>query len=330
MDLQPVIDELAEAGLLDASRVNARALTGGVSSDIWLLDDGTNRWVIKRALAELRVAAEWKADPGRNASEYRFLQYVGDWMPEAVPAVRYVSPTNHFFAMDYLAGNFRPWKQDLLDGKCDPNKATLIGKLLGRIHAKTWECDEVRAVFDTTPWFDQLRLDPYLRATGASHPQLQTLFNAEADRIAAARLCLVHGDYSPKNLLVESGRAVVVDCETAWYGDPTFDAAFLLNHLMLKALHLPDHRAAMLRLARTSWNAYATALGSDHADVVEKNLPRLLLMLMLARMDGKSPVEYLGNVARDRVRAFVTTALPEAPIQIELLLNAWSQALDQP
>ncbi|MCC6679495.1 MAG: phosphotransferase [Phycisphaeraceae bacterium] len=331
MDLPPIIQELAAAGLLDAQRVTGRPLTGGVSSDIWLLEDGQSKLVVKQALAQLRVAADWRADVGRNMVEHRYLKLVDKLVPGAVPAVRYVSQANHFFAMEYLGGDFAPWKQHLLAGEADPRKAQQAGELLGAIHAATWRDDNIRAAFDTTDWFDQLRLDPYLRATATAHPALHDQFMAEADRIANTRLSLVHGDFSPKNLMVAPGRLVVIDCEVAWFGDPTFDVAFLLNHMMLKALHRREHHAAMIDLARTAWDAYQRKLSTEQTEIVRSNLPRLLLMLMLARIDGKSPVEYLTEEGpRQRVRRFVTKQLSSTALPLQPLLSAWDDELKNP
>lgn len=137
------------------------------------------------------------------------------------------------------------------------------------------------------------------------------MIRVEATRLRATRRCLVHGDYSPKNLLVGCDRLVVLDCEVAWFGDPCFDVAFLLNHLLLKALHLTDQSVDFVGLASTAWASYQRALGDpDRMALVAVPLLTLLPMLMLARIDGKSPVEYLtGEVKRQAVREFAAGAI---------------------
>ena len=44
-------------------------LTGGVSSDIWLVETANGLVCVKRALAKLRVQADWYAPIERNAFE---------------------------------------------------------------------------------------------------------------------------------------------------------------------------------------------------------------------------------------------------------------------
>src|SRR5262249_35175669 len=154
--------------------------------------------------------------------------------------------------------------------------------------------------------FDQLRIEPYLLTTGRRHPQLEDLFRAEAQRLGATRECLVHGDFSPKNILIGVDRLVVLDCEAAWYGDPAFDICFMLTHLFLKAL-LHAGAADSLQLIRTFRQEYIRVAGRT---TLEDRVPRLLLMLLLARVDGKSPVEYLEEPQRAFVRDFVCAHLP--------------------
>jgi Ser/Thr protein kinase RdoA (MazF antagonist) len=181
----------------------------------------------------------------------------------------------------------------------------------------------VRADFDTLHNFRQLRIDPYLVTTAERHPPLAPQLLAIAGRLAGSAQCLVHGDFSPKNLLVSPCRLVVLDCEAAWFGDPAFDIAFLLNHLLLKSL-LWDGPAAstMVEMARAAWSGYREQLTLDMQSGLEQRLVPLLLALMLARVDGKSPVEYLGEGQQQHVRQFVRRHLPNPPEQLESLLAA--------
>ncbi len=49
-------------------------LTGGVSSDIWRVNTARGPICVKRALAQLRVEAEWLAPVERNASEVAWIE----------------------------------------------------------------------------------------------------------------------------------------------------------------------------------------------------------------------------------------------------------------
>jgi thiamine kinase-like enzyme len=157
------------------------------------------------------------------------------------------------------------------------------------------------------------------------------LFEEEAERLGRTALALVHGDFSPKNILVSRERLVLLDCEAAWFGDPAFDAAFLLNHLFLKALHLPSRREDFLRLAFVCWSEYRAGL-ADRFDVsLSSRIGRLLLMLMLARMDGKSPVEYIVEERKKEwVRDFVGRMLPAGAFAMEEITDSWRRSLATP
>jgi len=139
----------------------------------------------------------------------------------------------------------------------------------------------------------------------------------------------VHGDYSPKNMLISGPRLVILDCEVAWFGDPAFDVAFLLNHFMLKALYLSARRDAFFALAQTAWTTYARELGDARSAEVGRTAPRLLLMLMLARVDGKSPVEYLRDDASKKaaIRQFATRHLAAPPATLPEFFTAWKERL---
>lgn len=311
--------QLEADGLITLPDTTLESLTGGVSSDIYRVNDGDRVFVVKRALPQLRVAAEWHADIRRNQHEVAYLNHVRRIAPENVPTVLHHNETGGYFAMEHLGRSFRNWKTELLAGRCDVSQAQIAGALLGRIHSETWDDPGLEAEFDTTANFHDLRLEPYLLATGERHPELQSALAAESNRIRKSRQCLVHGDYSPKNLMFEGNRLVVLDCEVAWFGDAAFDIGFLLNHLTIKALHLAAHRGECLQMAEAAWQAYANEINRTE---IERPLTRLLPMLMLARVDGKSPVEYLSEEARESIRRFTTEAIQQPA---ENLIDLWSR-----
>lgn len=295
-------------------------LVGGVSGEIYLVEDGAERFVVKRALAKLRVKAEWFADVGRNRYEREFIRYVARFLPSAVPALRECGTSDHYFAMEYLGGGFRNWKKLLLEGQADAEAARTAGTLLAEIHRHSAGDAEAARNFNTTPNFFQLRIEAYLLTTAARHPALRALFAAEAERLGATRECLVHGDFSPKNILLTPGRMVLLDCEVAWYGDPAFDLAFMLNHLFLKALLHAPREVGLRGMIDTFWAAYQAIRPTPE---LEARTSRLLLMLLLARVDGKSPVEYLDPIRQNLVRRFVQHELPAEPASLAALADAW-------
>jgi 5-methylthioribose kinase len=298
-------------------------LAGGVSSDIFLVQDGPESFVAKRALAKLRVREDWYANVGRNATEQAYIQCVARFLPGAVPELIFASEESGYFTMEFIGLDFANWNELLLGGLCRAAHAAQAGEILGTIHRRTAGDAEVARKFRTTADFRQLRLEPYLLTTGARHPDLREFFESEAGRLAATHEALVHGDFSPKNIMISDARMVVLDCEVAWYGDPTFDAAFLLNHFFLKALHHAPADHGLEKMVAAFWRAYGSARENGDARIVEQRLVPLLLMLLLARVDGKSPVEYLAEPKRQFIRDFVGYYLPSPPDTLALLSKTW-------
>jgi aminoglycoside phosphotransferase (APT) family kinase protein len=315
---------LERDGVVRAPNARLTPLSGGVSCEIYLVEDGAERFVVKRALAKLKVKADWFADISRNRYEWEYIRYVAKFLPEAVPALKYCSATDNYFAMEHLNGSFTNWKQLLLAGKANPEDARRAGNILALIHQHSAGDPEAKRLFDTTPNFFQLRIESYLLATGAKHPDLRAHFEAEAKLLAGARECLVHGDFSPKNILISPGRMVLLDCEVAWYGEPAFDLAFLLNHFFLKALLHAPRDMGMRPMIENFWSEYQTVRPSPE---MEPRVGRLLLMLMLARVDGKSPVEYLDPARQEFIREFVREQLPGENFSLNGITDLWFDRL---
>jgi tRNA A-37 threonylcarbamoyl transferase component Bud32 len=304
-------------------------LAGGVSSDLWRVDLPGRSLCVKRALARLKVAADWQAPVSRNAYEWAWMRFASRHRPETVPELLAHDPGAGLFAMSYLPPERYPvWKAQLLRGEVDVATAAAVGEALGMLHAASAGDASLAAGFATDDNFHALRIEPYLLATAAAHPALSDILHSLAERTTATHLALVHGDVSPKNILVGPSGPVLLDAECAWYGDPAFDLAFCVNHLLLKSLLLTGHRAGLLRSARTLAEAYVRCVDWEPQPAVEARAASLLPALLLARVDGKSPVEYL---TQDRHRRFVRTvasALLRAPAPtVEDVLDAWTTAL---
>src|SRR5688572_20756652 len=304
---ESVLPEMFRAVGIDAGQgMTVRPLTGGVSSDIVHINLGPGRdFAAKRALPKLKVAMDWEAPVERNHYEVAWLKRAATIVPGGAPSVVAESDEHGIVILDYLPpGDFVLWKAELLAGRAHPAVPSRVASLLGRIHAATLNDAEVAAEFPTDHLIDALRLDPYLRTTAKRHPDIADRILAVVATTASTKLALVHGDVSPKNILVSKidGHPVLLDAETAWYGDPAFDAAFLLNHLLLKSLHVPAIGPEPLRQAN---ELFAIWLGHSPEGLrqgLEQRTAALLPCLFLARVDGKSPVEYLAEDNRQRVR----------------------------
>jgi aminoglycoside phosphotransferase (APT) family kinase protein len=287
------------AGALTAFLVRAgldlepiEALGGGVSSEIWKVGDAC----VKRALPRLRVAQLWEAPVERNRYERLWLQAAGEAVPGCVPSVLAWDDEQGLFAMQYL--DHPVWKERLRRGDADAAFAAKVGAALARIHAATASRDEVAKRFPTDAIFYAIRLEPYLVATAERHPDLQGRLNSLVKRTANHKVALVHGDVSPKNILVAPQGPIFLDAECAWYGDPAFDLAFCLNHLVLKSFWVPN---PMLQRCFESLKDHYLA-GVTWEAGIEERVATLLPALLLARVDGKSPVEYLDDAQRGAVR----------------------------
>ena len=324
-----ILPQLRAAGLIASAAPRLRSLAGGVSSDIFLVEDDDRRFVVKRALRKLRVKDDWFADVSRNRVEQAWFAYAARIVPEAVPRLLHTDPENAWFAMEYLEGDWLNWKSELLACRADPAVASRAGHTLGRLHAASWGDPAATAEFATLKNFTELRIAPYLLATADRVPAATAVLRAEAGRLAGTELALVHGDYSPKNLLISPGRLIVLDAEVAWFGDPVFDVAFLINHLFLKALCHVRTPEPFIGLADEAWRAYGAAMGGRADAALEARTVRLLLCLMLARVHGKSPVEYIAGPAQGRVTAFVLKHLPRPPATLAEVAQAWNLELEQ-
>ncbi len=326
-DLRAMLCRLALCG--PDEPLVSEPLAGGVSSDIVRVDLPGRSLCVKRALPRLKVAADWRVPVGRSAHEADWLRVAAAIRPDAVPALLGYDAPSGALAMQWLAPADHPvWKTRLRDGRCDPAFAARVASALAAIHAATAGDADVAARFDTGPLFHALRLEPYLLATAARHPALAPRLHALAASTASTRLALVHGDVSPKNVLVGPRGPVLLDAECAWYGDPAFDAAFCLNHLLLKCLWNPAARDGFLACFGAFERTWLAGAGWEPADGLAARVAALLPALMLARVDGKSPVEYLTDEAdRDRVRRFASPLI-ESPLGTpSAIAAAWRDAL---
>jgi aminoglycoside phosphotransferase (APT) family kinase protein len=296
-------------------------LTGGVSSEIWRVDLATGPICVKRALPRLRVAQRWEAPIERNRYERLWMDAAGAAVPGAAPRILASDDEAGLFAMQFL--DLPVWKELLRQGKADAGFAAQVGATLAAIHAATAGRPEVAERFATDEIFYAIRLEPYLVATGAKHADLQPGIESLVNRTARTKVCLVHGDVSPKNILVGPRGPVFLDAECAWYGDPAFDLAFCLNHLLLKCLWVPRARAAFLECFDALSEAY---LHAAPFEAVGARAASLLPALLLARVDGKSPVEYLTEEDKELVRTVARGLLPVAKT-LEQVRRAWQRSL---
>jgi 5-methylthioribose kinase len=302
--------------LAPGAAVEVTQLDGGVSNVVLSAvvlsgEHGTERWVVKQALPRLRVAELWLAKRERAISEAHALGLAGRITPDTVPAVLDLDRDRCALTITGAPAGWTTWKRRLLAGDVEPTVATRLGATLAAWHTATFRDDSVARQFDDFEAFDQLRVDPFYRVVAERRLELADAIAALTSRMEATHVCLVHGDYSPKNVLVGDG-LWVIDFEVAHYGDPAFDVAYMLNHLLLKLIHVPEAAAQLSLCASSFWGAYRAAVPAE----LRPDLAYVLAhvgVLMVARVDGKSPVEYLTAEGCDAARVSGSQLLLDPP-----------------
>lgn len=328
---QPVPDAFAQAlrelGLCGPGPLVGEPLTGGVSSDIWRIDTAGGPVCAKRALAQLRVAADWRAPIERNLFEARWMQVAAAAQPGCAPRVLGQHPGLGVLVMQYLP-HHALWKQQLRDGRAEPETARVVGRKLARIHAYAAARPELAADFRSQAIFFDIRLEPYLLATAGRHADLADRLQALVRQTQTHARTLVHGDVSPKNILVDADGPVFLDAECAVWSDPSFDLAFCLKHLLLKCLWNRAAIAAYLQCFDALAVTYLDGVDWEPAALLEQRAAQLLPGLLLARVDGKSPVEYLDHEAQhDAVRRVARSLLLHPVQRLVDVTQAWRMEL---
>jgi len=329
---EEMLESLKAHGLLDdRDRAVFERLTGGVSSDIWKVSTKERTYCVKRALAKLKVEAAWFAPVERNRFEVSWYQIANQHAPGAAPRILAHDTKAMLFAMEFLdPKSHKLWKNELHEGRVDPVQARQTGALLGTIHAKTANDETLHAQFPRADIFQAIRLEPYLEATSDKHSDLKEQLYALSKRTGQTRLTMIHGDITPKNILLGPNNPVFLDAECACIGDPAFDIAFCLKHFLLKCLWTPSSTNAYLTCFKEMTASYLNEVAWEAPEQLEERAASLLPGLFLARVDGKSPVEYIQQETdKDKVRACARALLFHSPKRLVDVMEAWKRELNK-
>ena len=322
-----------EAYLRDTGRISAaetvrvEVLAGGVSNRTVLVERKSGEaWVVKQALAKLRVAVDWFSDPRRIEREALGLKYLAEMAPpEAITPLVFEDPAHHLLAMQAVPRPHENWKTMLLAGRVEMRHVEQFGRLLGTIHrAGTERRVEMAQIFGDRSFFESLRVEPYYLYTADRVPEAKTFLKELVFETRLRQQTVVHGDYSPKNILVvgRENRLVLLDHEVIHFGDPAFDLGFSLTHFLAKGHHLRAYRAQFAEAARVYWKAYRAVLGAVRwRGELEEFAVRHTLGCLLARVDGRSPLEYLTAGARAWQRAAVLSMMGDVPSSVDELVE---------
>jgi len=284
---EEVIKYLKQEGLIkENDDAEVEHLSGGVSCRVWKISVNNDRWVIKQALEKLDVKADWFSDVERIHREHEAMKQLELVIPDCnIPKILHVDYVKHIYLMTCAEEGVQTWKDLLMNGIFNVDTAKSAADILSQIHLQSQKIDEkVKEGFSDQKYFIQLRIDPFHRFLINIYPELLVEINGLIVELTEQKTCLVHGDFSPKNMLVEkSGSIVLIDYEVAHWGNPVFDLAYCLGHLMLKTWHLKKPHELLELIS---------VFIANYKGQVSNLLPHLGLML-LARMDGKSPVNYI-------------------------------------
>jgi aminoglycoside phosphotransferase (APT) family kinase protein len=310
-------------------------LAGGVSNRTVLVVRASGEaWVVKQALAKLRVQVDWYSRPERIHREAAGLRWLATLAPEgSITPLVFEDHAHHILGMAAVPQRHENWKVMLLRGELEPDHVRQFATLIGRVHRLSHErLDELRSDFGERDFFETLRVEPYYRYTASQIPAAASFYARLIEDTYARQDTIVHGDFSPKNVLVHVGRLVLLDHEVIHLGDPCFDLGFGMTHLHSKAHHLPQHRQALAEATVQFWRDYWTEITADGvpewATGLEERAVRHTLGCLLARVRGRSPLEYMGDEERDRQAAVVTALLAKPPPTVDDLAASFVRGIE--
>ena len=327
-----LLEYLRSVGCLEPGEsVDVNVLSGGVSGRTVLVNWVDKApWVIKQAREQLQVPGDWHADPLRIEREADAMRVLNDILEtRRVPKLVFQDRPHGLIAMQAVPEPFHNWKSMLMEGKVVDEHVIDFAQLIATIHIRSYqERQDVRACLQDMSFFEELRVEPYYTETKISHPELGSFFDHLVAEMRSNRITFVHGDYSPKNILVTPEGCVLIDHETAHWGDPAFDIGFAMTHFLAKALHLRSHRDVFEAAAHLFWRSYSDAVSGElWIDGLERRVARHLAACLLARVDGKSPLEYLVLADQDYLRRGALRSIQLDSGSVDALVDAYMEVI---
>ncbi|MEI6551768.1 MAG: aminoglycoside phosphotransferase family protein [Actinomycetes bacterium] len=302
-----VVAYLFEKGIFARDEeITVEVLTGGVSNTVLAISTASKNLVLKQALPALKVAELWEADPRRAIVEADALELFHSLNPEIVPKLVFVDPIRFVVIMERVSLTSRVWKSDLLEGIYRPQVARTLGATLSQWHNYGVSNPAAHKKFMEDTLFDQLRIDPFYRFVAAKNLELQDSIRSLIAELENNKSTIVHGDFSPKNFMVtDNDHVYVLDFEVMHVGNPVFDLAFILAHLLCKFFHAPNasEAAELSNIAKTFLDAYL------EQSQISETLVLHTALIALARVEGKSPVNYLSKSEQEMIQLLTKKVL---------------------
>ena len=303
--------------------IHIKKLEGGVSSDVYKVQTNSKTYCIKRSLPKLRVLKEWFADTKRLRYEYLWLKHCKKIIPNSIPNIYQFSAKQDFLILEYLnEKNYTTLKSKLLNKDIDINVINKISKNLSKIHNESTGKFVKKKFINNSKNFYDLRLDAYFNEVGRVYPHLKKIIKNIIKNYEKYSSTLVHGDFSPKNILIFNKNIKYIDAETCNFGDPAFDVVYFCNHLLLKSIHIPDKKNKFIKSYENFFNTYLKSIKfSQRKNFIDRCIAMVPIML-LARIDGKSPVEYITKKnIKNKIRLLSFNLINDPPESLEYLIK---------
>ena len=322
----------AQGHIGPSDKISCQRLPGGVSNRTVLVKLPQGRSIVlKQALAKLRVDVSWFSDPQRIHVEAQALRWLPKLAPPgSTPGFVFEDFENDVLAMEAVSGPSENWKSLLLLGTILPAHFAEFATLIGTIHRNAFErSQELDPVFNNLTFFESLRLEPYYLYSAEQIPEAAGFLVNLVAETKKRRITLVHGDYSPKNVLISHGKLILLDYEVVHFGDPAFDLGFSLTHFLSKGHKLEERRADFLSAAQLYWQTYQRTIEDSPISAgLELRVVHHTLGCLLARVAGRSPLEYLGPEHRRRQREIVCSLMRKPPSAVSDLITEFAAALE--
>ena len=303
--------------------IHIRKLEGGVSSDVYKVQTNSKTYCIKRSLPKLRVMKEWFADTKRLKYEYLWLKHCKKIIPNSIPNIYQFSTKQNFLILEYLSEkNYTTLKSKLLKKDIDIYVINKISKNLSKIHKESTGFFVKKKFINNSKNFYDLRLDAYFNEVGRVYPDLKKIIKNIIKNYKKYSSTLVHGDFSPKNILIFNKNIKYIDAETCNFGDPVFDVVYFCNHLLLKSIHIPDKKNKFIKSYENFFSTYLKSIKfSQRKNFIDRCIAMVPIML-LARIDGKSPVEYITKKnIKNKIRLLSFNLINDPPESLEYLIK---------
>ena len=302
-----VVEYLTSKNVIQKSdNPQIEVLTGGVSNVVIAITTADQKLVLKQALAELAVSEKWEADQRRAIVEANAIELFNKLTPNQVPKLIFLDPDRFILVLERVPVGSTVWKSDLLAGVINPDIGLKLGATLASWHNYGEKSAEAKIKFMEDSLFEQLRIDPFYRFVATKNPQIEVPIRKLINELEGDKTTVVHGDFSPKNIMVATNDDIyILDFEVTHVGNPVFDLAFLTAHLLCKFFRTDDRLHAKL-LANT-----AISFMKEYQTLrrISPSVTRHAALIALARVEGKSPVNYLSTDAQQKLQVFTKDVL---------------------